>query len=468
MNNSFKQVFISQKNTGYLFDLIISRVLRNNSEYQQIIFSNIHSYKSNLIEIQTYVFDDTFHKFYNSNGNLDFEEILISLNKLTITKFEYLLYQDLNKKYNAEINQNRININQNNNIQKLENTSNDNVLQINQPKIKQDVIKQDVIKQDVIKQDVIKQDVIKQDVINQDVINQDVIKQDVIKQDVIKQDVIKQDVIKQDVIKQDVIKTRNQHYLSKHAIFKNGVYHFDFQLKNVKSINLQSIKINCNLYNINEYNNTFTIIEKNNKILISIPIGYYSIEILLKVITSLLNNCSQGTNEYIYNVYKNTFTNKIHFTREVKNVDNGNNYIFGIDFTPKDRNIQKNYNNYNNYNLYEILGFRKREYFNNNIYISENHPVENVFEEIYIKLCINNKELQRYNTTLDTFSYYESIQLNMDENFGKTLYYNYDFMPYDIIDKLDINSLSLQFYNTFNYHLHNMIEFDFILYYEYA
>jgi hypothetical protein len=433
MNNSFKQVFISQKNTGYLFDLIISRVLRNNSEYQQIIFSNIHSYKSNLIEIQTYIFDDTFHKFYNSNGNLDFEEILISLNKLTITKFEYLLYQDLNKKYNAEINQNRININQNNNIQKLENTSNDNVLQI-----KQDVIKQDVIKQDVIKQDVIKQDV------------------------------IKQDVIKQDVIKQDVIKTRNQHYLSKHAIFKNGVYHFDFQLKNVKSINLQSIKINCNLYNINEYNNTFTIIEKNNKILISIPIGYYSIEILLKVITSLLNNCSQGTNEYIYNVYKNTFTNKIHFTREVKNVDNGNNYIFGIDFTPKDRNIQKNYNNYNNYNLYEILGFRKREYFNNNIYISENHPVENVFEEIYIKLCINNKELQRYNTTLDTFSYYESIQLNMDENFGKTLYYNYDFMPYDIIDKLDINSLSLQFYNTFNYHLHNIIEFDFILYYEYA
>lgn len=447
MDNSFKQVFISQKNSGYLFDLIISRVLRNNPEYQQIIFSNIQPYKSNLIEIQTYIFDDTFYKIYNSNETVDFEEILISLNKLTITKFEYLLYQDLNKKYNEEMNQNRININQINNIRKLENTPNHNVLEVTQPKInlkKEIVVENDVIKQDVIKQNVIKQDVIKQ-----------------------------VETIDEPIINNDVIKTRNQHYLSKHAIFKNGVYYFDFQLKNVKSINLQSIKLNCNLYNINEYNNAFTIIEKNNKILISIPIGYYSIEILLKVITSLLNNCTstisdvnrQGTNEYVYNVYKNTFTNKIHFTREVKNVDNRSNYIFGIDFTPKDRNIQKNYNNYN---LDEILGFGKREYFNNNIYISENHPIENVFEDIYIKLCINNKELQRYNTTVDKFSYYQSIQLNMDENFGKTVYYNYDYMPYDITDKLDINLISLQFYNTFNYHLHNVIDFDFILYYEYV
>ena len=76
MNNSFKQVFISPKNSGYLFDLIISRVLKNNPEYQQIIFLNIHSYKSNLIDVQTYIFDDTFYKIYNSNDNVDFEEIL--------------------------------------------------------------------------------------------------------------------------------------------------------------------------------------------------------------------------------------------------------------------------------------------------------------------------------------------------------------------------------------------------------
>jgi len=433
MNNSFKQVFVSQKNSGYLFDLIISRVLKNNPEYQQIIFSNIQSYKSNLIDIQTYIFDDTFYKIYNSNDNVDFEEILISLNKLTITKFEYLLYQDLNKKYNEEINQNRINTRQSDNA----NTQSDNVnAQSDNVNTQSDNVN------------------------TQPKTNS--------------RDVKKDDLLIENNVIKEQIKTRNQHYLSKHAIFKNGVYHFDFQLKNTSSINLQSIKINCNLYNINEYNNTFTIIEKNNKIHISIPIGYYSIENLLKVITSLLNNCTstisdvnrQDTNEYIYDVYKNTFTNKIHFMRKVKNLDNKmNNCNFGIDFTPKDRNIHKNYNNYN---LDEILGFGKKEYFNNNIYISENPPIENIFEDLYIKLFINNKELQRYNTSLDTFSYYDSIQINMQEHFGKTLYYNYDFIPYDINDKLDINSISLQFYNTFNYHLHGVIDFDIILYYEYV
>ena len=441
MNNSFKQVFISPKNSGYLFDLIISRVLKNNPEYQPIIFLNIHSYKSNLIEIQTYIFDDTFYKIYNSNDNVDFEEILISLNKLTITKFEYLLYQDLNKKYNSQINQNSINTRQNDD-------QNASVLEITQPNAN---LKNEML----IENEAVNQDTLNRDTVNRDIVNREAIK----------------DVQIKDVQIKDVqIKTRNQHYLSKHAIFKNGVYHFDFQLKNVSSINLQSIKLHCNLYNINEYNNTFTIIEKNNKILISIPIGYYSMENLLKVITSLLNNSTisdvnkQDTSEY--NVYKNTFTNKIHFVRKVKNVDNiNNNCNFGIDFTPKDRNV---YKNYNNYNLDEILGFGKREYFNNNIYISENNPIENIFEDVYIKLFINNKELQRYNTTLDTFSYYQSIQTNMDNHFGKTLYYNYDFIPYDINDKLDINSISLQFYNTFNYHLNSVLDFDFILYYEYV
>ena len=52
--DSFKQVFISTKNTGYLFDLIVSKTLKNNPEFQPVLFKYINAYKDNMLYLRTY------------------------------------------------------------------------------------------------------------------------------------------------------------------------------------------------------------------------------------------------------------------------------------------------------------------------------------------------------------------------------------------------------------------------------
>ena len=102
ISTSFKQVFISQKNTGYLFDLIVSKILKRNPQYQPHLFNNINKYKENIIQLQELIYNDSFVNIYNniqSYGKVDLEEVLIELNKITVLKFEQLLFNDLSEKF---------------------------------------------------------------------------------------------------------------------------------------------------------------------------------------------------------------------------------------------------------------------------------------------------------------------------------------------------------------------------------
>ena len=76
IRESFKKVFVSQRNSGYLFDLIITKILRYSPNYQQIIFNNIHIYKENILDLQELIFNDSFSNIYNNlskSGNIDLE-----------------------------------------------------------------------------------------------------------------------------------------------------------------------------------------------------------------------------------------------------------------------------------------------------------------------------------------------------------------------------------------------------------
>jgi hypothetical protein len=64
ITSSVKQIFISQKNTGYLFDLIVSKILKLNPQYQPILFAYINTYKENIIQLQELLFNDSFQKIY--------------------------------------------------------------------------------------------------------------------------------------------------------------------------------------------------------------------------------------------------------------------------------------------------------------------------------------------------------------------------------------------------------------------
>ena len=82
ITESFRNVFISQKNSGYLFELIITKILQNDPHFKQYIINYIDIYKSNIIDLQSFIFEDNFAKIYTemkSSGSIDLEEILIAL-----------------------------------------------------------------------------------------------------------------------------------------------------------------------------------------------------------------------------------------------------------------------------------------------------------------------------------------------------------------------------------------------------
>lgn len=392
LEDKFLQIFISDKNSGYLFNLIISKIIKVYPNFESTIMSNIYQYKSNFIDIQKFIFQDYFYKLYNTNQNNDLENILISLNQITIKTFENILLKNLqnlppqnslqrNEQVNANVNEHvNENVKENDHFEDLE----DNDLNFTL-----------------------------------------------------------------------------KHFLSEDADFKFGRYYYKYILKNVKSLSLHSIKITCNIYNINEYNNKFYILYENTRKLINIPIGYYSMSNLLQCLNKLINNIeNQDSNlkievSQMVEVYKDNIKNKIIFASKILQQ-------FGIYFIPNNKNI------YNNYTLQEILGFKNIEYINNSYYISEKHPINNIYDDLYLKIFINDKELHKYNTTKDNFSYYEVVSIDMDKLFGKSITYkpnNID--PYDIYENININTISFQFNNNYKYYLNTPIEFNIILGFEY-
>ena len=79
---SFKQIFISQKNSGYLFELITTKILNAYPNLRTIFFNHLNSYKENMNDLQQLIFKDYFNTIYNkslSSGNADLEDILIQL-----------------------------------------------------------------------------------------------------------------------------------------------------------------------------------------------------------------------------------------------------------------------------------------------------------------------------------------------------------------------------------------------------
>ena len=92
----------------------------------------------------------------------------------------------------------------------------------------------------------------------------------------------------------------------------------------------------------------------------------------------------------------------------------------------------------NNYSLCEILGFDKNEYLNNNMYIGEKSPIENIYQNIYFKLFINDIEIERYYTTKETFTYYDKINFNLQSNYGNKICHIPNLnTPYDIDEELE-------------------------------
>ena len=216
------------------------------------------------------------------------------------------------------------------------------------------------------------------------------------------------------------------------------------------------------MYNINEYNNKMYLIEQNNKVLITIPVGYYSIDQLLIVMSTLFNNASINKNkDYKFHSNLHKIKNKIFFSCELNEKEKfKRNVVFGMSFIydkyPKnDQRVSS---------LQEILGFEKSEYINNTTYVTENPPNICIFEDLYVKVFVNDIELKKYNTSDSSFSYYQCLNVITDSDFGRVMRFPQGYSPYDIYNEnYIINTISFEFYNSHMNIINTPIRFDTVL-----
>jgi hypothetical protein len=169
----------------------------------------------------------------------------------------------------------------------------------------------------------------------------------------------------------------------------------------------------------------------------------------------LLNN--QSLNKWTYSLKRNQVKNKVYIECSSKDLP----YInFNIQF--------EDTTEFSSYSLREILGFAKNEYSNNNLYVSENHPIDNVFDQFFLKLFLNDKEISRFTSTNPNFSYFHSFHVDMNTCFGKTFFLQNSFYDsFDILEDVSVDEISFELWNSQNHILSRFVDFEMVLFFEY-
>jgi len=436
ITKSFKNVFISQKNSGYLFELIITKILQNNAHYKKYVINHIDIYKSNIIDLQSFIFEDNFANVYNemkSTESVDLEQILILLNQITIVRFENLILDDLYKKHQSHITE-QIDDKVESSDVRSERERTERESEARESEARESEARESEARESEARESEARESKISCDLKNVEKYESQEIE----------------------------LSTVFHHLFSKHAVVQSGRYNYRLNIENVGSINLDSINILYNMYNINEYNNKMYLVEQNNKVLITIPVGYYSIDQLLIVMSTLFNNASINKNkDYKFHSNLHKIKNKIFFSCELNEKEKfKRNVVFGMSFIydkyPKNEQRVSS--------LQEILGFEKSEYINNTTYVTENPPNICIFEDLYVKVFVNDIELKKYNTSDSSFSYYQCLNIITDSDFGRVMRFPQGYSPYDIYNEnYIINTISFEFYNSHMNIINTPIRFDTVL-----
>jgi hypothetical protein len=231
-------------------------------------------------------------------------------------------------------------------------------------------------------------------------------------------------------------------FSSAYSSFKVGTYTFDYSIDNIKRLSLSSMSLVCNIYNITETNNKFLFTEDNVKSTITIPIGYYNTVSLAECLQGLLTQASP--NKLEYNVNFSKIKNKIY----IQTSD-----TFNIEFPQSDF-----------LSLNRILGFTKEQYMNNNIYVAESHPCSNVFDKLYMKVFLDDKEVSQVTMSYSNFTFFETLYLDLDNQFSKCIHIPFQFADtFDVEENLSVSQISFEFWATQEHKMKHFLDFDIIL-----
>lgn len=430
LTDKFKDIYISDQNKNYIINLVYTKLYKLHPKND--INKNNELYISHLNSLQTYIFTSFFTKIYSDlhkQNKLSLENVIILLNKLTMEQFEQLILHDLK-------------------LQKTQKPKTVFTQQMSQQmpqefekQLNEQLIKQKELEK-VLKEKEVELEKHKEMLKN---VNSNKIKMSKnICLQTEKNDINKHEF--KEKKKHEEIMT-SYHLISNDAHFLNGSYNFKIDTNKIKSIHLNRFWMACNMYNINEYNNHFSIYENEQKININIPIGYYKIDDLVNTIEILLNKYS--INKLKYKVFHDNFKNKVFFSCTKDDIPF--NFIL----------IFENQNLYTSLN--KILGFKLLEYSGNNIYVSENHSRENIFDNIYLRMFLDDKEVCKYIMSNGS-SYFECFNLNYGNYFGK----GFDIKKeetdvFDIFGDVDCKEISVEFIDSENNMIIKPIEFHIVI-----
>lgn len=427
--NDIRDVFLSEQNVLYILGIINNKIdnIKGISNIDQIKLN-----KGDIKQLEGVIFNVYFDEIYNElvfNNKYSPEGIIIILNKIVISEIQNFIQSVGHRPHMVEPMRQKASLDgglrtsdNNGNSGFLARASTDNNASpnknYNSKKEKQDLV---VNKEDLVVNK--KEHDKKNKVIN----NKEKLSDE----------------------KVEIYNVHYFHFFSDDAKRVGTKWTYKLDLENLSSICLQSFRLNCNLYNINEWNNKFELTESNNtQITVTIPPGYYTIDALLNTITNILNEVSP--NKMKYSLSRNQQKNKIHFSSFFNSTKLSAKPLLSF-------NIRFLKSTNTNYSLAEILGFTNVEYSNNSTYISETFPKENIYDDIYVKIRINDIELPRYISTKNTlmnenkFTYFENFSLNMNKNFGKTFSFNRSLQQCDFYDfntPINANYISFEFFNS--------------------
>lgn len=433
-----KNFFISSSNSNIILQKAFLDLSETFSKNQ--LYFNIEKYKRNLFDLQIFIFDNYFNEFFKEQKQLEQKQLqhaINVLNTLTIGEIKNVITADIEK--------NQIPVDNTNINKEIHHDQSTQTLLPTLPKEEEN--NKEKVFEDFLKLEKnIKDEYTKY--IDTCLNNHELKFNNTLNKIQIHLENTQKQLDHFKNVDTNLVKHRSQPYFIKHyhffsedAEYVDEKYKFNIDIKNAKSIYIKSFKLECNLYNITEFNHTIHVSEPNQDFTIKIPIGYYDITSLLNIIQTLFNETSKNT----YSIYLDEYKNKIYFI--CKELD-----YFNLDFDIDNNNIS----------LGLLLGFTNDKYYQNNKYISENFPISNLFNNIYLKMFVNDNELCKYTSSKNTFNYFTTYYLNTSfkESFNYT-HQNPD--KYDITST-DIQNISFELINTpLNLLQFNKLDFEIIL-----
>ena len=389
-----KNQYFSQENLEFIISVVKSKTDK--------LISN-----ESVFKIRNNIFNSFIHTVYSQKKKINpesIEDLLITLNKMTIENI-------IKESSHTTIYQPQQSIQQ----QSIQQQS------IHQQPLQQQSIQQQSIQQQPLQQQSIQQQPLQQQSIQQQSIQQQPLSQTQENQE--NQETLYQEILhmKDKDIQTDIyIKNRESLYIFLNDYpFENEEYKLEFRRKNMQILKLKRLELFNNLYNINEFNNKMEFVENNTKKNICIPVGCYTLEILLNVLEKQLNEKFNHSN---YKITYNTNKNRISISNEKQ---------FGFTFIETDSVIPLRF----------ILGFSNKQYVNNTNYTSDLNPIIDIYDNLYLKFSSSQYSILNNKYTKD-MCFFQHIKLNHLETFGQTI-------RIDINDEMqpnDIDDINLEIY----------------------